>query len=175
MQLLYQICDLEIIFSWLICFSILLTVSLTEQKLPILIKSNLWISLLWIWLLVLYLRNLYLIQGHKSCIFFLNVLWFQLSYLCLWSISVNVCTWSEVHCSCVQTANLHTRNKVCCCFHFSPPICHEAVGPEAKISVFWMLGFKLAFPSPLSASRGSLVSLCFLPLEGYRLHIWGCW
>ena len=28
-------------------------------------------------------------------------------------------------------------------------------------------------PSP--SSRGSLVPLCFLPLEWYYLHIWGCW
>ena len=32
------------------------------------------------------------------------------------------------------------------------------------------------FHSPLSpSSRGSLVSLYFLPLEWYHLHIWGCW
>ena len=30
--------------------------------------------------------------------------------------------------------------------------------------------------SPLSpSSRGSLVLLCFLPLDWYHLHIWGCW
>ena len=32
------------------------------------------------------------------------------------------------------------------------------------------------FHSPLSPlSRGSLVPLCFLPLEWYHLHIWDCW
>ena len=32
------------------------------------------------------------------------------------------------------------------------------------------------FQSPFSpSSRGSLVSLQFLPLEWYHLHIWGCW
>ena len=32
------------------------------------------------------------------------------------------------------------------------------------------------FHFPLSPSlRGPLVPLCFLPLEWYHLHIWGCW
>ena len=29
--------------------------------------------------------------------------------------------------------------------HFSPSICHEEMGPDAMISVFWMLSFKLGF------------------------------
>ena len=37
------------------------------------------------------------------------------------------------------------ENKVCHCFHFSPPICHEVVGPDAMILAFWMLSFKPAF------------------------------
>ena len=46
----------------------------------------------------------------------------------------------------------------------SPSICHEVMGPDAMILVFWMLSFKPAFHSPLSlSSRGSLVPLCFLP------------
>ena len=58
---------------------------------------------------------------------------------------------------------------------FSPSICHEVMGLDAMILVFWMLSFKLAFHSSLSpSSRGSLVSLLFLPLEWYHLHIWGC-
>ena len=57
----------------------------------------------------------------------------------------------------------------------SPSICHEVVGLDAKIFIFWMLNFKL-FHSPLSpSSRGSLVPLCFLPLEWYHLHFSGCW
>ena len=46
------------------------------------------------------------------------------------------------------------------------------MGPDAMILVFWMLSFKLAFST---SSRGSLVSLHFLSLEWYHLHIWGCW
>ena len=45
----------------------------------------------------------------------------------------------------------------------SPSICHEVMGPDAMILVFWMLSFKPTF-SPLSlSSRGSLVPLRFLP------------
>ena len=38
----------------------------------------------------------------------------------------------------------------------SPSICHEVMGPDAMILVFWMLSFKPNFHSPLSLlSRGS--------------------
>ena len=39
-----------------------------------------------------------------------------------------------------------------------PSICHEVMGPDAMILVFWMLSFKPTFSLSLS-SRGSLVSL----------------
>ena len=46
----------------------------------------------------------------------------------------------------------------------SPSICHEVMGPDAMILVFWMLSFKPLFHSPLSlSSRGSLFLLHFLP------------
>ena len=46
----------------------------------------------------------------------------------------------------------------------SPSICHEVMGPDATILVFWMLSFKPTFHSPLSLSaRGFLVHLHFLP------------
>ena len=46
----------------------------------------------------------------------------------------------------------------------SPSTCHEAMGSDAVILVFWMLSFKPTFHSPLSlSSRGSLVPLHFLP------------
>ena len=46
----------------------------------------------------------------------------------------------------------------------SPSICHEVIGPDAMIWVFWMLSFKPTFHSPFSLSRrGSLVLLPFLP------------
>ena len=46
----------------------------------------------------------------------------------------------------------------------SPSICHEVMGPDAMLFVFWMLSFKPTFYPPLSLStRGSLVPLHFLP------------
>ena len=45
----------------------------------------------------------------------------------------------------------------------SPSICHEVMGLDAMIFVFWMLRFKPAFPLSSSlSSRGSLVLLHFL-------------
>jgi len=42
----------------------------------------------------------------------------------------------------------------------SPSICHEVIGSDAMILVFWMLSFKQPFHSPLSpSSRGLLVWL----------------
>ena len=46
----------------------------------------------------------------------------------------------------------------------SPSICHELMGPNAMIFVFWMLNFKSTFSLSFSlSSRGSLVLLHFLP------------
>ena len=46
----------------------------------------------------------------------------------------------------------------------SPSVCHEVMGLDALIFVFWMLSFKPAFHSPLSlSSKNSLVPFCFLP------------
>ena len=45
-----------------------------------------------------------------------------------------------------------------------PSICHEVIGPDAMILVFWMLSFKPTFSlSSFTSSRGSLVLLHFLP------------
>ena len=68
------------------------------------------------------------------------------------------------------------ENKIYHCFHSSPSICNEVMGPDAAIFITWMLSFKPDFHSCLSPlSRGSLVPFCFLPLEWYHLHIWDCW
>ena len=57
---------------------------------------------------------------------------------------------------------------------FYPSICHEVMGPDATILVYWMLNLSQVFHSPLSPSlRGSLVPLCFhfLAFEWCHLHI----
>ena len=45
----------------------------------------------------------------------------------------------------------------------SPSICHEVMGPDAMIFVFWMLSFKPAFSLSSFTLRGFLVPLHFLP------------
>ena len=45
----------------------------------------------------------------------------------------------------------------------SPSFCHEVVGPDAVILVFWMLSFKPFFNSPLPLSSGGLLVLHFMP------------
>ena len=37
------------------------------------------------------------------------------------------------------------ENKICHCFHFPTSICHEVMGLDAMILVFWMLHFKSSF------------------------------
>ena len=44
---------------------------------------------------------------------------------------------------------------------FFPSTCHEVMGPDAMILVFWMLSLKPAFSLTLSLSRGSSVPLPF--------------
>ena len=45
-----------------------------------------------------------------------------------------------------------------------PSMCHEAMGLDAMIFVFWMLSFKPAFSlSSFTFIKSSLVPLCFLP------------
>ena len=55
---------------------------------------------------------------------------------------------------------------------FTPSICHEMMGSDAMISVFWSWISSQLFHFLLSVlSRGYLVPIHFLPLEWYHLHI----
>ena len=63
------------------------------------------------------------------------------------------------------------ENKVCHCSHFSPSISHDFHRCHDLSSISSQLFY---FPLSLSPS-GSLVSLHFLSLEWYNLHIWGWW
>ena len=61
-------------------------------------------------------------------------------------------------------------------YTFSPSICREVMGSDAVILVFWMLSFKsICYCRPSPSSRDASVTLLFLPLEWYHLHMWGCW
>ena len=58
---------------------------------------------------------------------------------------------------------------------FSPSICHEVMGLDAKILFcfvfkYWVLSWLFHYP-PSPSSRGSLVSIHSLPLEWYHSHI----
>ena len=58
----------------------------------------------------------------------------------------------------------------------SPSLCHKVMGPDALILDFWILSFKPAFSlTSFTLIKRLLVPLCFLPLEWYHLHIWGCY
>jgi len=55
---------------------------------------------------------------------------------------------------------------------FSPCVCPEVMGLDARILIFSMLNFKPAFAlSSFILIRDSLVHLCFMPLKWYHLHI----
>ena len=56
----------------------------------------------------------------------------------------------------------------------SPSICHEVMGLDAVIFIFWMWILSQLSNSPLSlSSRGSLVPLCFPPQGWCHLYICG--
>ena len=58
----------------------------------------------------------------------------------------------------------------------SSSICHEVMGPDALVFVFWMLSFKPAFSlSSFTFIKRLFSSSLRLRLEWYHLDIWGCW
>ena len=59
---------------------------------------------------------------------------------------------------------------------FPISICHEVMGPDAVILVFWMLSFKPGFLlSYFTLIKGLFTSYSLSPLKWYHLLIWGCW
>ena len=69
------------------------------------------------------------------------------------------------------------ENKICHCFYFFHlylSCSYETRCHNLKFFDYWLLN--QVYHSPLlPSSRGSLVPFCFLTLEWYHLHIWGCW
>ena len=60
------------------------------------------------------------------------------------------------------------ENKICHCFHFLPPsICHEVMGPDAMILVFWILSFKPAF----SISSFTFIKRLFISSSLYATRV----
>ena len=63
----------------------------------------------------------------------------------------------------LSTVILDPKKIVSHCFHCSPSISYEEMGPNAMILVFWMLDFKPDFHSPLSpSSRKFLFTFCHM-------------
>ena len=61
-------------------------------------------------------------------------------------------------------------------FTVSPSICHEVLGPDAMIVVFWMLSFKTTFLlSSFTFIMRLFSSSCFLQEGWCHLNIWGYW
>ena len=58
----------------------------------------------------------------------------------------------------------------------SPSMCHEVMGPNAMILVFWMLCFKPAFSlSSFIFFKRLFISSWLSAIRWYHLHIWGYW
>ena len=56
----------------------------------------------------------------------------------------------------------------------SPSICHEVMGPDAMILVFWMLSFKPTFSlSSFTFIKRLFSSFSLSAIGWYHLHIWG--
>ena len=74
-----------------------------------------------------------------------------------------------------KNKNKKTKTKSVTVSIISPSICHEVMGPDDMILVFWMLSFKPTFHSPLLLSSRGFLVLHFLPQGWCHLHIWGYW
>ena len=57
----------------------------------------------------------------------------------------------------------------------SPSICHEVIGLDAMILVFWMLSFKPTFSLSSSTFIKRLFSSSLSAVGWCHLHIWGYW
>ena len=57
----------------------------------------------------------------------------------------------------------------------SSSICHEVMGPDAMILVFWMLSLKPTFSLSSFTFIKRIFSFCFLPWGWCHVHIWGYW
>ena len=64
------------------------------------------------------------------------------------------------------------ENKICHCLHFPPSICHEMMGLDATILVFWMLSFMPAFSFSSFTFIKKLFSSCLL--SAIRVESFAC-
>ena len=64
------------------------------------------------------------------------------------------------------------KNKICHYFHFFPSICHEVMGSDTMILVFWMLSFKPAFTLSFTLIKRLFSSSCSLVWLGKKKWHW---
>ena len=57
----------------------------------------------------------------------------------------------------------------------SPSVCHEVMGPDAMILVFWMLSLKPTFSLSSFTIKGLFSSSLLSAIGLCHLHIWGYW
>ena len=68
------------------------------------------------------------------------------------------------------------QNKVSHCFYCFSIYCHELMGPDAMVLVFWMLSFKPTFSlSSFTFIKRLFSSSLLSDIEWCYLHIWGYW
>ena len=60
-------------------------------------------------------------------------------------------------------------------FIVSPSVCHEVMGPDAMILVFWMFSFKPTFWLSSFTFIKWLFSSSISAIRAMHLHIWGYW
>ena len=74
---------------------------------------------------------------------------------------------------------LGPKEIVCHCFIVSPSICHEVIGQDTMIFIFWMLSFKPAFLLSSFTFINRLFSSsslsAFRVVSSYHLHTRGSW
>ena len=74
-----------------------------------------------------------------------------------------------------STVILEPKKRKSVSFYFSISICHEVMGLDAMIFVFWMLSFKPAFSLSSFTFIKRLISSSSLSARRAPLHIWGYW
>ena len=107
----------------------------------------------------------------------MSLLFINFSWLSFQGASVFV-----FHCCSHRPAMVLEPRKIKCitATTFSSFICHEVLGQDATILVFGVFSpyieLQASFFSLLfHLCQVAFYSLCFLPLEWYHLHIWGCY
>ena len=75
-----------------------------------------------------------------------------------------------------SAVTLEAKKIKCHCFHCFPSICHEGMGLDTMMFIFWMLSFKSAFALSSFTFTKRLFSSSSFSAKGWcHLCIWGYW